>query len=192
MSIKINKLITEDVIHDDDSILTPLYGKIKIANNIDLNKYTYFDTFDGYDLFVSETANDTLAVKCESTDTSYNKVVQDIESIQSRYDVDIVKFDDINSTIIVKVLEDKTEVLDKIENEYANDATYEVKKITPQVLFLELVETTVKLEDDNPLNKLDDVSVKKLATDLGADSEDTKNKDSAMGFIKGKLASNKN
>lgn len=193
MAIKFNKIVTEEIIHDDDSILTSLYGKIKVADSIDSNKYTYFDTVDGYDLFVSETADDTLAVKCESEDIqNENKIVKDIEKIQNEFDVDLVKYDEVSSTIIVKVLENKTDVLDKIENIFKDDKFYDAKRITPQVLFLEIINVDIQLEDDGLLNKLNDDAVKKIATDLGADSNDTKNKDSAVGFIKGKLSNMNN
>ena len=60
------------------------------------------------------------------------------------------------------------------------------------MLFLELTNINIQLEDDNVLNKLNDDAVKKIATDLGADNNDTKNKDSAIGFIKGKLSNANN
>lgn len=193
MAITVNKRINEDIIQDDNSILTPLYGKIKIADKIDCNKYTYFDTVDDYDLFVSETTDDTLAVKSESEETNNkNKINKDIQFIQSNYEVDLIKYDDVNSTIIVKVLENQSNILDKLENEFKDDKFYEIKRITPQVLFLEIIDVNIQLEEDNLLNKLSDDAVKKIATDLGANTDDTKNKDSAVGFIKGKLSNANN
>ena len=116
MAIKFDKIITEEIIHDDDSILTPLYGKIKVVDNVDCNKYTYFDTVEGYDLFVSETADDTLAVKAESEEaTTEDKLVKDVQNIQNNYDVDLVKYDGVMSTIIIKVLENKTDNLDNTQ-----------------------------------------------------------------------------
>ena len=193
MSIKFNKIISEKVIHTNDFISTPMYGQIKVVENINSDEYTQFDSVDGYDLFISETAENTLAMKAESEESSdTDKLAHDIETIQSNYDVDIVKYDDTSSTIIIKVLENKTDVLDKIENNFKEDKTYEIKRITPQVLFLELTNINIQLEDDNVLNKLNDDAVKKIATDLGADNNDTKNKDSAIGFIKGKLSNANN
>ena len=149
MAISFSKHIIKENIHvDGDSIITPLYGKIKIANNVDCDKYTYFDTVDGYDLFVSQLADDTLAVKTESDEVNNtDKIAKDIETINEKYDVDIVKYDDTMSTVIIKVSENNIDVLDKIENEFKTDKFYEIKRVTPQVLFLEIVNIDIKLED---------------------------------------------
>ena len=192
MAIKINKSINEKIIHDDDSILTPLYGKIKVVNTIDYDKYSYFDTVDNYDLFISETADDTLAIKAESDEiTNTDKITNDVEKIKNNYNVDIVKYDEVMSTIIVKVLENKTDVLINIENDFKEDKFYNIKKVTPQVLFLEITNIDIQLEDDDLLGKLDDNSIKELAKKTGASLSGSESKDELKGIIKGALSSNK-
>ena len=192
MAIKFDKIITEEIIHDDDSILTPLYGKIKVVDNVDCNKYTYFDTVDGYDLFVSETADDTLAVKAESEEaTTEDKLVKDVQNIQNNYDVDLVKYDGVMSTVIIKVLENKTDVLDKIEEEFKDDKFYEVKRITPQVLFLEIVDIDIQLEDNSPLDKLSDQDMKNVITKAGVKLSGTENKERLKGIMQGVLSTAK-
>lgn len=192
MAIKFDKIITEEIIHDDDSILTPLYGKIKVVDNVDCNKYTYFDTVEGYDLFVSETADDTLAVKAESEEaTTEDKLVKDVQNIQNNYDVDLVKYDGVMSTIIIKVLENKTDVLDKIEKEFKDDKFYEVKRITPQVLFLEIVDIDIQLEDNSPLDKLSDQDMKNVITKAGVKLNGTENKERLKGIMQGVLSTAK-
>ncbi len=192
MAIKFDKIITEEIIHDDDSILTPLYGKIKVVDNVDCNKYTYFDTVEGYDLFVSETADDTLAVKAESEEaTTEDKLVKDVQNIQNNYDVDLVKYDGVMSTVIIKVLENKTDVLDKIEEEFKDDKFYEVKRITPQVLFLEIVDIDIQLEDNSPLDKLSDQDMKNVITKAGVKLSGTENKERLKGIMQGVLSTAK-
>lgn len=192
MAIKINKIIKEEIIQDDDSILTPLYGKIKITDTIDCDNFSYFDTVDGYDLFVSNTADETLAIKSESKETTNkNKVDLDIANIQNNYDVDLVKFDDTNSAIIVKVLEDNITVLDKLENDFKDDKYYEIKRVTPQVLFLEIVNVNIQLEDNSALDKLSDQDMKNVITKAGVKLTGSENKERLKGIMQGVLSSTK-
>jgi hypothetical protein len=192
MAITLNKIKTEEIIHDDDSILTSLYGKIKTTDKVDCNKYTYFDTVDGYDLFVSETADDTLAVKAESEETTDNdKIFKDIEYIKSNYDIDLVKYDDIMSTVIIKVLENNTAVLDEIEKKFNEDKYYEIKRITPQVLFLEIVDVDIQLEDNSPLDKLSDQDMKNVITKAGVKLTGSENKERLKGIMQGVLSTAK-
>lgn len=192
MAIKINKTITENVILDDDSILTPLYGKIKVVNTIDYDKYSYFDTVDGYDLFISNTADNTLAVKVESNELkTIDKINKDVEKIKNNYDVDIVKYDDTTSTIIIKVLENKTEILNHIENDFKEDNFYDIKKVTPQVLFLEVIDIDIQLEDNSPLDKLSDQDMKNVITKAGVKLSGTENKERLKGIMQGVLSTAK-
>ena len=87
MSISINKLsekssikitkksITETskLLKDGDSIITPLYGKIKVVNNIDYNNFTYFDSIEGYDLFINNDGDNTVAIKTEDLNKTNNE-----------------------------------------------------------------------------------------------------------------------
>lgn len=192
MGIKLNKIITEEIIHDDNSIITPLYGKIKVSDKVDCNKYTYFDTVDDYDLFISETADDTVAIKTENEEVhNENKIEKDMKMINDTYDVDIVKYDDTSSNIIIKVLENKTDVLDKIENNFKDDKFYEVKRITPQVLFLEIVDVNIQLEDNSALDKLSDQDMKNVITKAGVKLSGTENKERLKGIMQGVLSSAK-
>ena len=190
MSMKITKVISEDIRPNIDYIDTLDYGRIKVKNKVN-RKYTYFDTVDGYDLYISETGDDTIAVR-EAINKESDYINTDVEKITTNYKTDIVKYDDTIPAIIVKVQENEISTLDDIEHDFKNNKAYTVKRITPQVLFLEINDVSIQLEDDNLLNNLSDDAVKKIATDLGADSNDTKNKDSAVGYIKGKLSNSNN
>ena len=176
---------------DDPMLHTKLYGDIKKTNTINYNEYTYFDSFEDYDLFVSVNG-DTLAKKIENLqENSLNYIEKDIETIQNKYDVETIKYDDTTPAIIIKVSENNTDVLNQILNDYKNDKNYNVKLITPQVLFLELTQNEIQLEDDDLLNKLDDNSIKDLAKKTGATLSGSESKDELKGIIKGALSSNK-
>lgn len=189
MAMEINKIVPDEIIHAEDSILTPLYGQIKIADEIDLNKYTYFDTVDGYDLFVSETGDETFAVKAESLTEDVDNVETDTEKIKNNYNVDIVKYDDTIPAIIIKVKETDTEVLNTIEKDFENNTKYSVKRITPQVLFLEINDVDIQLEDNAAIDKLSDQDMKNVIQKTGIKLNGTENKERLKGIMQGVLAS---
>ena len=191
MGMEIKKITSSDVIRNEDSILTPLYGQIKIAQNVDLNKYTYFDTVDNFDLFVSETGDDTLAVKAESLTENINNIESDLEKIKNNYAVDIVKYDDTIPAIIVKVKETNTNVLNHIITDFENNNNYSIKRITPQVLFLEVNDVNIQLEDNSAIDKLSDQDMKNVITKAGIKLSGTENKERLKGIMQGVLSTAK-
>lgn len=194
MAIHINKVCE----NDNKFIETDLYGSIKIVENIDYNNYSCFDSYNEYNLFISQDANSLCAIKNESTEETTNKdniskpdISKDCELIEQKYDVDKVKYDDTMNSIIVKVLEDKISELDKIESDFKDNKFYEVKRITPQVLFLELKNVNIQLEDDNPLDKISDQDMKNIITKAGVKLNGTENKDRLKGIMQGVLSTAK-
>ena len=193
--IKITKVENkEQIIYDNDSILTPLYGKIKIGKSVDPKNYTYFDSIDKYDLFISNDGNDTVAVKSgNNTDTklenehaeSINLIVNDI---QNKYNLDInsVTWSDGENAIMIN--SKNTEILNNIYNDYINNKDFEPEFITNDILFLNKT-GEIQLEDDDLLNKLDDNSIKDLAKKTGASLSGSESKDELKGIIKGALSS---
>lgn len=175
---------------DDPVLHTTLYGDIKKTNTINDDEYTYFDSFEDYDLFVNVNG-DTLAKKVENLqEDSLNYIEKDIENIQNKYNVETVKYDDTTPAIIIKVSENNTNILNRISNDYKDNKNYNIKLITPQVLFLEIKDVNIQLEDDDLLNKLDDNSIKDLAKKTGATLSGSESKDELKGIIKGALSSN--
>ena len=187
MSIKINKLTTNNIIQNSDSIITPLYGEIKIADNVDSSKYTYFDTVSGYNLFVSETGDETLAVKEEAITEDVNNE-DDVEKIKNNYNVDIVKYDDTIPAIIVKVKETDSDVLNSVENDFKNNKKYTIKRITPQVLFLEINDVDIQLEDNSAIDKLSDQDMKNVIQKAGIKLSGNENKERLKGIMQGVLS----
>lgn len=194
MAIRINKVCE----NDNKFIKTDLYGSIKIVENIDYNNYSCFDSYNEYNLFISQDANSLCAIKNESTEETTNNdniskpdISKDCELIEQKYDVDKVKYDDTMNSIIVKVLEDKVSELDKIESDFKDNKFYEVKRITPQVLFLELKNVDIQLEDDNPLDKISDQDMKNIITKAGVKLNGTENKDRLKGIMQGVLSTAK-
>lgn len=194
MAIRINKICE----NDNKFIETDLYGSIKIVENIDYNNYSCFDSYNEYNLFISQDANNLCAIKNESIEETTNNdniskpdISKDCELIEQKYDVDKVKYDDTMNSIIVKVLEDKVSELDKIESDFKDNKFYEVKRITPQVLFLELKNVDIQLEDDNPLDKISDQDMKNIITKAGVKLNGTENKDRLKGIMQGVLSTAK-
>ena len=191
----------ESINTDEDPILhTTLYGDIKKVNSIDSNKYTYFDTFDGYDLFIDNNADTTVAVKAEclneakdDSEDEKNKddsiIEKDIKNIQNKYsDIDTINYIESDNTIIIKAVLGHEDVLDKIEQEYENNNNYKINRITPSVLFLEIVNGDIQLEaDDDLLNHLDDNTIKDLASKTGTKLSGSESKDELKGIIRGAL-----
>jgi|GEM_PF-5481227 len=166
MAIVFSKIETEartNIVKDGDSILTPLYGKIKVAKAVDDN-FTYFDTVNGYDLFVNDNGDETFAVKVESLEeiTEEVNVESDIEYINSNYEVDNAKWADSDNAIIIKGTKD---TLQEIADYYSEKGTYLVSLITPEILFLEmpeeLEEAGANPQSDMEINKFLDDSFKK-------------------------------
>lgn len=195
MAIKINKLEPENIINSEDFILTPLYGQIRISDskNTNLNKYSYFDTIEGYDLFVDELGEDTVAIKNESIEESPTDINSEtIEHISSIYNVDNIKFDDNENAIIIKVSDDKKPELLKIKSEYENNNNYKPLLITPNVLFLEKNNNEIQLEDgDNPIDKLSDQDMKNVIQKAGVKLSGTENKERLKGIMQGVLSTSK-
>lgn len=193
MAINIKKLESDKIIQTDNSILTPLYGQIKIGQNVDLSQYTYFDTIDGYDLFVNENGEDTIAIKAESIseDTNTNFIDTEIKNIQNKYNVSTVKFDEGTSSIIVQAKKDNESVIDEICKEYKNKPNYDVSRATNWAVFIGVPSIETKLEDDDLLNKLDDQSIKSLASKTGTKLSGSESKDELKGIIKGALSKSK-
>ena len=108
-NIKISKIESnKEILHDEDSIITPLYGKIKLVNSIDPEEYTYFDTIKGYNLFINNNADDTVAIKeeClkEDVDSDDNPVTILITNLVEKYNLDLnmVNWSDADNAIIIK------------------------------------------------------------------------------------------
>ena len=177
---------------DDPVLHTTLYGDIKKTNTINNDEYTYFDSFEDYDLFVNVNG-DTLAKKVENLqEESLNYIEKDIENIQNKYDVETVKYDDTTPAIIIKVSENNTNILNQISNDYKNNKNYNIKLITPQVLFLELTQNEIQLEDNTALDKLSDQDMKNVIQKTGIKLNGTENKERLKGIMQGVLASTGN
>lgn len=191
MSITIVKLESTKVIQSEDSILTSLYGKIQIVPNIDEDKFTYFDSLDGFDLFVDETGENTVAIKAESLEEDANNesvIYSEIEKIKDKYqDIDTIKYDELESSIIIKVAEGFEDTINKIHEEYKNNKSFDSQKVTSRVLFLKVPESEMQLEDDDILNHLDDATIKNLASKTGTKLTGSESKDELKGIVKGAL-----
>lgn len=193
-NIKISKVESnKEILHDEDSIITPLYGKIKVVNSIDSDKYTYFDTIKGYNLFINNNADDTVAIKeeClkEDVDNDDNPVTILITNLVEKYNLDLnmVNWSDADNAIIIK--SDDRKILNDIYNDYINNKEYEPEFVTEDVLFLNKT-GDIKLEDntDDLIDKLDDGAVKNIASKTGVKLSGTETKDQLKGIIKGAIA----
>lgn len=193
-NIKISKVESnKEILHDEDSIITPLYGKIKVVNSIDPEEYTYFDTIKGYNLFINNNANDTVAIKeeClkEDVDSDDNPVTILITNLVEKYNLDLnmVNWSDADNAIIIK--SDDRKILNDIYNDYINNKEYEPEFVTEDVLFLNKT-GDIKLEDntDDLIDKLDDGAVKNIASKTGVKLSGTETKDQLKGIIKGAIA----
>lgn len=193
-NIKISKVESnKEILYDEDSIITPLYGKIKVVNSIDPEEYTYFDTIEGYNLFINNKADDTVAIKeeClkEDVDDDDNPVTILITNLVEKYNLDLnmVNWSDADNAIIIK--SDDRKILNDIYNDYINNKEYEPEFITEDVLFLNKT-GDIKLEDntDDLIDKLDDGAVKNIASKTGVKLSGTETKDQLKGIIKGAIA----
>ncbi len=193
-NIKISKVESnKEILHDEDSIITPLYGKIKVVNSIDSDEYTYFDTVKGYNLFINNNADDIVAIKeeClkEDVDSDNNPVTILITNLVEKYNLDLnmVNWSDADNAIIIK--SDDGKILNDIYNDYINNKEYEPEFVTEDVLFLNKI-GDIKLEDntDDLIDKLDDGAVKNIASKTGVKLSGTETKDQLKGIIKGAIA----
>ena len=193
-NIKISKVESnKEILHDEDSIITSLYGKIKVVNSIDPEEYTYFDTIKGYNLFIIYNADDTVAIKeeClkEDIDNDDNPVTILITNLVDKYNLDLnmVNWSDADNAIIIK--SDDRKILNDIYNDYINNKEYEPEFVTEDVLFLNKT-GDIKLEDntDDLIDKLDDGAVKNIASKTGVKLSGTETKDQLKGIIKGAIA----
>lgn len=193
-NIKISKVESnKEILHDEDSIITSLYGKIKVVNSIDPEEYTYFDTIKGYNLFINNNADDTVAIKeeClkEDIDNDDNPITILITNLVEKYNLDLnmVNWSDADNAIIIK--SDDRKILNDIYNDYINNKEYEPEFVTEDVLFLNKT-GDIKLEDntDDLIDKLDDGAVKNIASKTGVKLSGTETKDQLKGIIKGAIA----
>lgn len=193
-NIKITKVeSSNEILHDEDSIITPLYGKIKVVKSINPDEYTYFDSIKGYNLFINNNADDTVAVKeeclTEDVETKDDPISSFITSLVEKYKLDfnMVNWSDADNAIIIK--SDDRKILNDIYNDYINSKDYEPEFVTDDVLFLNKIED-IKLEDgtDDLIDKLDDGSVKSIASKTGVKLSGNETKDQLKGIIKGAIA----
>ena len=193
-NIKITKVESnEEILHDEDSIITPLYGKIKVVSHINPDEYTYFDTIKNYNLFIDNTGENTVAIKEESlkeTSTlNKNPINTLITDLVERYKLNfnMVNWSDADNAIMIK--SDDRKILNDIYNDYINNKDYEPEFVTEDVLFLNKT-GDIKLEDntDDLIDKLDDSAIKNVASKTGVKLSGTESKDQLKGIIKGAIA----
>ena len=193
-NIKITKVESnEEILHDEDSIITPLYGKIKVVSYINPDEYTYFDTIKNYNLFIDNTGENTVAIKEESlkeTSTlNKNPINTLITDLVERYKLNfnMVNWSDADNAIMIK--SDDRKILNDIYNDYINNKDYEPEFVTEDVLFLNKT-GDIKLEDntDDLIDKLDDSAIKNVASKTGVKLSGTETKDQLKGIIKGAIA----
>lgn len=188
MAIIINKVNASNVLE------TPLYGKFTTAKSVNLENYTYFDSFKNYDLFISNDAKSKIAVESKSLTESDEHITDaqaEVNKIKEKYSsLDTVKYVDSDNTIIIKAIEGDESIIDKIANDYASSKDYIPNKLSSTVLFLDLADDNIQLEDDDILNHLDDNTIKDLATKTGAKLTGSESKDELKGIVKGSLTKN--
>ena len=195
MSIKIYQ--KEDINSNsiDPMIHTTLYGdinkKLDISiNDVDPTKYSYFDTFDGWALFVDNEGN-TFGVKEESAileSITLNDINKEIENIKSKYQIDKIEWvEEGENSIMIKA---SSENISKIFDDYKDNDNYKPEKATDNVLFLLVDDYNIELdEDDDLLNHLDDNTIKDIASKTGTKLSGSESKDELKGIIKGAINS---
>lgn len=190
-NIKITKLEASNVLKDNNSIITPLYGKIKIVDTVN-DDYIYFDTIDGYNLFVDIDGDNTIAVKEESIIIEAEKIdpiKEDIKKIVNKYELNLNEVNWSNADNAIMIKSDNVDTLNVIYNDYINNKAYYPEFITNDVLFLNK-SGDIKLEDgtDDLLDKLNDGAVKEIASKSGVKLSGSESKDQLKGIIKGAMA----
>lgn len=194
MAIKITKTESHNINHD--YILTPLYGKVKIADSLDFNNYTHFDTINDYDLFINNNC-DTLAIKSEAVENikETDIVYKTIEKLKNKYPelskIEYVNSDNGDNAIIIKTSEENNEILNSIKDEYATSKEFKPNKITSNVLFLEIQNSDISLEEDKDVTDLlGDQDMKNIINKVGVKLSGAESREQLKGIIKGALASN--
>lgn len=193
MSIKIYQKENINSNSLDPMIHTTLYGdinkKLDISiNDVDPTKYSYFDTFDGWALFVDNEGN-TFGVKEESAileSLTIDDINNEIENIKSKYQIDKIEWvEEGENSIMIKA---SSENISKIFDDYKNNTNYKPEKATDNVLFLLVDDYNVELdEDDDLLNHLDDNTIKDIASKTGTKLSGSESKDELKGIIKGAI-----
>lgn len=196
MAIKITQLESEtrDFIKDG-KLYSTLYGVIDIVDTINTDEYSWFDEVLGYDLFVNNNTSETVAVNVENLHEDVNKkedlISSTIDNINAKYEVSTVKYDDVETSIIVKVSEDNESVIDDIEKEYKDNKMFEIQKITSRVLFLKVLDIETQLEDNSAIDRLSDQDIKNVITKAGVKLSGTENKERLKGIMQGVLSTAK-
>lgn len=196
MSIKISKVESNELNNNVDPILhTNLYGDINkkfdiSINDVDPTKFSYFDTFDGWALFVDKIGN-TFAVKEENTfleSLTIDNINDEIENIKNKYQIEKIEWvEEGENSIMIKASSD---VISNIFNDYKDNNNYKPEKATDNVLFLLVDDYNIELdEDDDLLNHLDDNTIKDIASKTGTKLSGSESKDELKGIIKGALNS---
>ena len=191
-NIKITKVESnEEILHNEDSIITPLYGKIKVVSYINPDEYTYFDTIKNYNLFIDNTGENTVAIKEESlketstlNKTPINTLITDLVE-RYKLNFNMVNWSDADNAIMIK--SDDRKILNDIYNDYINNKEYEPEFITDDVLFLNKLED-IKLEDNTALDKLSDQDMKNVIQKTGIKLNGTENRERLKGMIQGVLS----
>lgn len=211
MSITFNKINeSEGTIKTDKYILTPTHGKIPIKDTVDLSTYIYFDTVDGYDLFINSETDEPIAIpegedKKLNEDTEPDNVNDDKDSneenninddminieneiklINDKYKVNKVEFANSDRSIIIQ---GDNDILSQIYSDYEANSTYKPILVTDSILFLELIDDTIQLEStgNDVVDKLDDQTLKNVLTKSGIKLTGSENKDTLKGMVKGAL-----
>lgn len=193
MSITISKIVESIEL---TTLSTP-YGEIEIKkelNEKEANKFTTFDTIDEYEIYINEDANELVAIPInqivDEDVTNQVNVFTIINNIKDSYpEIETISWAESDASIIIK---GNNEILNNIKETYEDTPGLNPTLITPNVLFLEVVDSTIKLEDDNSLiDKLDDNSIKSVLTKVGMKLSGSETKDELKGILKGKLSNDK-
>ena len=193
MSITISKIVESIEL---TTLSTP-YGEIEIKkelNEKEANKFTTFDTIDEYEIYINEDANELVAIPInqivDEDVTNQVNVFTIINNIKDSYpEIETISWAESDASIIIK---GNNEILNNIKETYEDTPGLSPTLITPNVLFLEVVDSTIKLEDDNSLiDKLDDNSIKSVSTKVGMKLSGSETKDELKGILKGKLSNDK-
>lgn len=191
MSIKITKMknITEsESSQDKNYIETKLYGNIEITDSVD-DDYIGFDTIDGYELFINTEATDlkaVLPIKSESIQNENLDIDDEIITIKNNYNIKFITFSESDQSIIIKG--DKDELL-KIKSNYEDNKFLNPVLMTDDILFLDIKDSDIKLEDNTALDKLSDQDMKNIIQKAGIKLAGTENRERLKGIMQGALSS---
>ena len=208
MGIKISKI---EQIEENKTITTPLYGAIDIVSKIDENEYTYFDTVDNYDLYINVNADKTVAIKSNDNEENITNESIDDKNIEDTNDIKDEHYIDDEVSIIKAKLERKYPNLEKVEwapaeraiiikadnavlqniiQDYRDDIMFKPTLITDTVLFLDVIQDEIKLEEDTGdiIDKLDDSTIKSVLGKVGISTSGSENHDELQGMLKGVMS----